>query len=121
MGKLINLTEAAAVLNRSPSTNSRAVSEGRLSFAPGTRLLERCGLEQRFAANTRPRVDCPMARQKVEGDAWWEEVAQLMNEKYLDFSSSTKWCRLEARELMVFLGCFEMAVSDVEAMPRALE
>ena len=114
MGKLINLTEAAAVLNRSPSTISRAVSEGRLSFSPGTRLLERDGLEQRFAANTRPRVDCPMAKQKVEGDAWWEEVAQLMNEKYLDFSSSTKWYRLEARELMVFMGCFEMASAELD-------
>ena len=58
--------QAARILGRSPSTISRALAQGRLSYIdPEKKLLLRAGLEQRFANATRPKADCP---QKVKRD-----------------------------------------------------
>ena len=58
--------QAARILGRSPSTISRALAQGRLSYIdPEKKLLLRAGLEQRFANATRRKDDCP---QKAERD-----------------------------------------------------
>ena len=58
--------QAARILGRSPSTISRALAQGRLSYIdPEKKLLLRAGLEQRFANATRRKADCP---QKAERD-----------------------------------------------------
>ena len=58
--------QAARILGRSPSTISRALAQGRLSYIDSEKkLLLRPGLEQRFAHATRPKADCP---QKVKRD-----------------------------------------------------
>ena len=63
---MITGAQAAAILGRSPSTISRALKQGRLSYGDTKRkLLVREGLEQRFANATRPKADCP---QKVKRD-----------------------------------------------------
>ena len=58
--------QAARILGRSPSTVSRALAQGRLSYIdPDKKLLLRPGLEQRFANATRRKADAP---QKAERD-----------------------------------------------------
>ena len=65
---LITQKEAVAILNRSVSAVSRAIKDGRLSYAdPERRLLHRPGLEQRFAPNTRPRIDRPQRKSANSG------------------------------------------------------
>ena len=62
-GDLVTQKEAAAILNRSVSTVSRAIRDGRLEYADSTnRLLYRPGLEQLFSRNTRPRIDAPQRK-----------------------------------------------------------
>ena len=63
---LVTCQQAARILGRSPSTVSRALAQGRLSYIdPEKKLLLRPGLEQRFANNTRRKADAP---QKAERD-----------------------------------------------------
>ena len=58
--------QAARILRRSPSTNSRALAQGRLSYIdPEKKLLLRPGLEQRFANAIRRKAD---ATQNAERD-----------------------------------------------------
>ena len=58
--------QAARILGRSPSTISRALAQGRLTYIdPEKKLLLRPGLEQRFANATRRKADAP---QKAERD-----------------------------------------------------
>ena len=58
--------QAARILGRSPSTISRALKQGRLSYIdPDKKLLLRPGLEQRFSNATRRKADAP---QKVQRD-----------------------------------------------------
>ena len=60
---LVTQKEAAAILNRSVSAVSRAIKDGRLTYAdPKNRLLHRPGLEMRFARKTRPRIDKPQRK-----------------------------------------------------------
>ena len=64
---LITGAQAAAILGRSPSTISRALKQGRLSYGDTKRkLLVREGLEQRFANATRPKADCPQKAQRED-------------------------------------------------------
>jgi len=66
-GDLITQKEAAAILNRSVSAVSRALRDGRLTYAdPERRLLHRPGLEQLFARKTRPRVDRPQRKTQMK-------------------------------------------------------
>ena len=94
--QLITVAQAADVLGRSKSAIYKALNDSppRLSYSdPVKRLLERQGLEQRFARSTRPRVDKPLARslemaEESAGlehpfDEEWEEIARVAN-TYLD-------------------------------------
>ena len=58
--ELITVKQAAVILNRSISAVYKALHAGRLHYADEFhRLLDRKGLEQRFARATRPRIDYP--------------------------------------------------------------
>ena len=60
---LITQAEAAQILGRSVSTVSRCLRSGKLHYADESRrLLLRQGLEDRFRAATRPRVDVPQVK-----------------------------------------------------------
>jgi len=60
---LVTQKEAAVILNRSVSAVSRAIRDGRLTYAdPKNRLLHRPGLEERFRRKTRPRIDKPQRK-----------------------------------------------------------
>ena len=62
-GDLVSRKEAAAILNRSVSAVSRALRDGRLTYAdPERRLLHRPGLEVKFRQTTRPRIDAPQRK-----------------------------------------------------------
>jgi hypothetical protein len=67
-GDLVTQKEAAAILNRSVSAVSRAIRDGRLTYADSAnRLLYRPGLEQLFSRNTRPRIDAPQRKSAKNG------------------------------------------------------
>ena len=92
-GDLITQKEAAAILNRSQSAISRAISDGRLEYAdPVRRLIFRPMLEQRFARKTRPRIDAPQRKtQNVSSQShsgtestpisqdYWERLADKLS------------------------------------------
>ena len=64
---LITCQQAAAILGRSPSTISRALTQGRLSYGDTKRkLIYRPGLEQRFANSTRRKADAPQVAVREE-------------------------------------------------------
>ena len=64
-GNLISCQQAVAILGRSPSTNSRALTQGRLSYGDTKRkLIYRPGLEQRFANSTRLKAVAPQVAVK---------------------------------------------------------
>ena len=66
-GDLVTQKEAAAILNRSVSAVSRAIKDGRLTYADSAnRLLYRPGLEQLFSRNTRPRIDAPQRKTQMK-------------------------------------------------------
>ena len=86
---LVTQKEAAAILNRSVSAVSRAIRDGRLTYADSERrLLHRPGLEARFRQTTRPRIDAPQRKaQKLEPPAskprrtaasYWPRLAQKL-------------------------------------------
>jgi len=65
---LITQAEAAQILGRSVSTVSRCLRDGKLHYADERkRLLLRQGLEDRFRAATRPRVDVPQVKSAKAG------------------------------------------------------
>ena len=75
---LITQRQAAAILNRSVSTVSRAIKDGRLEYIDSERrLLHRPGLEQRFARRTRPRVDAPQRKTQTVPANWGEVPAPV--------------------------------------------
>lgn len=64
---LITQAEAAQILGRSVSTVSRCLRDGKLQYADERRrLLLRQGLEDRFRAATRPRIDAPQRKAQME-------------------------------------------------------
>ena len=64
----ITQAEAAQILGRSVSTVSRCIRDGKLHYADERkRLLLRQGLEDRFRAATRPRVDVPQVKSAKSG------------------------------------------------------
>ena len=83
---LITQAEAAQILGRSVSTVSRCLRDGKLHYADERRrLLLRQGLEDRFRAATRPRVDVPQVKSaKADGNTgetvhdttWAEPIAK---------------------------------------------
>ena len=63
--QLITVAQAADVLGRSKSAIYKTLNDSppHLSYAdPLKRLLERQGLEERFARSTRPRADKPLTK-----------------------------------------------------------
>ena len=73
---LITQAEAAQILGRSVSTVSRCIRDGKLHYADERkRLLLRQGLEDRFRAATRPRVDVPQVKSAKSGD-----IRQMAND-----------------------------------------
>ena len=65
---LITQAEAAQILGRSVSTVSRCLRDGKLHYADERRrLLLRQGLEDRFRAAVRPRVDVPQVKSAKAG------------------------------------------------------
>ena len=73
-GDLITQKEAAVILNRSVSAVSRALRDGRLTYAdPERRLLHRPGLEMRFRRKTRPRIDRPQCKSAKSGNVLQEQ------------------------------------------------
>ena len=88
---LITCQQAAAILGRSPSTISRALKQGRLSYGDTKRkLIYRPGLEQRFANSTRRKADAPQVAVREERVAlspepepiakdYWERLADKLN------------------------------------------
>ena len=67
---LITCQQVAVFLGRSPSTISRALTQGRLSYGDTKRkLIYRPGLEQRFANSTRRKADAPQKAQRDDGAA----------------------------------------------------
>ena len=88
---LITCQQAAAILGRSPSTISRALTQGRLSYGDTKqKLIYRPGLEQRFANSTRRKADAPQVAVREERIAlspdtepipqdYWERLAEKLN------------------------------------------
>ena len=88
---LISCQQAAAILGRSPSTISRALTQGRLSYGDTKRkLIYRPGLEQRFANSTRRKADAPQVAVKDKRIAlspdpepipqdYWERLAEKLS------------------------------------------
>ena len=75
--ELITVKQAAEILNRSISGIYKAIHAGRLHYADEFhRLLDRKGLEERFARSTRPRIDYPAptpAAKPEEGEVTFED------------------------------------------------
>ena len=88
---LITCQQAAAILGRSPSTISRALTQGRLSYGDTKRkLIYRPGLEQRFANSTRRKADAPQVAIREErvslspepepiSQDYWERLAEKLS------------------------------------------
>ena len=112
---LINQKQAAAILGRSVSAVSRAVSAGRLEYVdPKRRLFSRPGLEVRYANHTRRRVDQPMVKtqkaptadppgaapERTIPETYWERVADKLD--CVLQGCSNYWPVYDAERLRVF-------------------
>ena len=81
---------------RSPSTISRALAQGRLSYIdPEKKLLLRSGLEQRFANATRCKADAPQKAQRDDGAA--ARVALIPEPPSPPAIATTYWERLSQK------------------------
>ena len=93
--------QAARILGRSPSTISRALKQGRLSYAiPEKKLLYRAGLERRFANATRPKADAPQKAQRDDKAAEWvnrEHAPVLAEPPSPPEIATTYWERLDQK------------------------
>ena len=100
---LITCQQAAEILGRSPSTISRALAQGRLSYGDTKRkLLVRQGLEQRFANSTRPKADCPQKAQRDDNAA--ARVALIPDPPSPPEIATTYWERLDQKLQWVLEG-----------------
>ena len=88
--------QAARILGRSPSTISRALAQGRLSYIdPEKKLLLRAGLEQRFANATRRKADCPQKAERDDSAA--ARVALIPEPPSPPAIATTYWERLNQK------------------------
>ena len=95
--------QAARILGRSPSTISRALKQGRLSYIdPEKKLLYRPGLEQRYASKTRPKADCPQKAQRDDTAA--ARVALIPEPPSPPEIKTTYWERLDQKLQWVLEG-----------------
>ena len=128
---LITQAEAAQILGRSVSTVSRCLRSGKLQYADERRrLLLRQGLEDRFRAATRPRVDVPQVKSanpagssfepKVEthqpepiAEDYWGRLLQKLT--YVMDGAPFYWSREpNAHQLMLFTKTLDELRSQVE-------
>ena len=123
---LITCQQAAAILGRSPSTISRALTQGRLSYGDTKRkLIYRPGLEQRFANSTRRKADAPQVAVREERVAlspepepiakdYWERLAEKLN--FVLEGAPAYWAMApDAHHLKVFVRTLDELRSQVEA------
>ena len=123
---LITCQQAAAILGRSPSTISRALTQGRLSYGDTKRkLIYRPGLEQRFANSTRRKADAPQVAVKDKRIAlspepepipqdYWERLAEKLN--VVLEGAPAYWAKApDAHHLKVFVRTLDLLRSQVEA------
>ena len=127
---LITQAEAAQILGRSVSTVSRCISDGKLHYADERRrLLLRQGLEDRFRAATRPRVDVPQVKsakvvthgpvvgttnqpEPIAEDYWGRLLQKLT---YVMDGAAFYWSREpNAHQLMLFTKTLDELRSQVE-------
>ena len=122
---LITCQQAAEILGRSPSTISRALAQGRLSYGDTKRkLIYRPGLEQRFANSTRRKEDAPQVAVREERIAlspepepipqdYWERLAEKLN---IVLQGGPAYWSLEpdAHHLKVFVRTLDELRSQVE-------
>ena len=95
--------QAARILGRSPSTISRALAQGRLSYIdPEKKLLLRAGLEQRFANATRRKADCPQKAERDDNPA--ARVALIPEPPSPPAIATTYWERLDQKLQWVLEG-----------------
>ena len=88
--------QAARILGRSPSTISRALAQGRLSYIdPEKKLLLRPGLEQRFANATRRKADAPQKAERDDNAA--ARVALIPEPPSPPAIATTYWERLNQK------------------------
>ena len=123
---LITCQQAAAILGRSPSTISRALTQGDLSYGDTKRkLIYRPGLEQRFANSTRRKADAPQVAVREERIAlspepqliakdYWERLAEKLN--VVLEGAPAYWAKApDAHHLKVFVSTLDELRSQVEA------
>ena len=124
-GDLISQKEAAAILNRSVSAVSRALRDGRLTYAdPERRLLHRPGLEMCFARKTRPRIDKPQRKTQSApmphrsesppiATTYWDRLDQKL--QWVLEGGSAYWHREpNPHQLMLFCRTLDELRSQVE-------
>ena len=100
---LITCQQAAEILGRSPSTISRALKQGRLSYGDTKRkLLVRQGLEQRFANATRRKADAPQKAQRDDQAA--ERLALIPEPPSPPEIATDYWDRLDQKLQWVLEG-----------------
>ena len=128
---LITQAEAAQILGRSVSTVSRCIRDGKLHYADERRrLLLREGLEDRFRAGTRPRVDVPQVKSAKAGDVsqaehhathqpepiaqdYWNRLLQKLT--YVMDGAPFYWSRQpNAHQLMLFTKTLDELRSQLE-------
>ena len=128
---LITQAEAAQILGRSVSTVSRCLRDGKLHYADERRrLLLREGLEDRFRAATRPRVDVPQVKSAKAGDVsqaehhathqpepiaqdYWNRLLQKLT--YVMDGAPFYWSREpNAHQLMLFTKTLDEMRSQLE-------
>ena len=123
---LITCQQAAAILGRSPSTISRALTQGRLSYGDTKRkLIYRPGLEERFANSTRRKADAPQVAVREERIAlspepepipqdYWERLAEKLS--FVLEGAPVYWHREpNPHQLMLFCRTLDELRSQVEA------
>ena len=100
---LITCQQAAEILGRSPSTISRALKQGRLSYGDTKRkMLVRQGLEQRFANATRRKADAPQKAQRDDQAA--ERLALIPEPPSPPEIATDYWSRLDQKLQWVLEG-----------------
>ena len=123
---LVSQREAAVILNRSVSAVSRALRDGRLTYAdPERRLLHRPGLEMRFARKTRPRIDKPQRKTQSApmphrcesppiATTYWDRLDQKL--QWVLEGGPVYWHREpNPHQLMLFCRTLDELRSQVEA------
>ena len=130
---LVTCQQAARILGRSPSTISRALKQGRLTYIdPDKKLLLRPGLEQRFANATRRKADAPQKAERDDSAAarlalipeppsppdietsYWPRLLQKLT--YVLDGAPLYWSREPSpHQLMLFCRTIDELRSQVEA------